>query len=237
MAQRLRPLVAVGGRLRRKLEVQLPPEPDDAARRDGIDDAHRPPDRGIGERAWHLAQIVAATPLSLWRELGGADPAATLGLVRANDHREALQHGWSVAARRQRDPRWAEALIRETGDPELLDVLAPGAGDEVAIELLGKASHMHAQLDLLERMPGPWSPALSRAALEHLGRSMAAAEHLWNVRLGTIAQRLDLDARDAAAAALAPVFERELPPAVRARLHELLAILDLRHAMTRELQR
>jgi hypothetical protein len=235
MTQRLRPLVSVGGRLRRKLEVQLPPEPDDETQRDGVDDAHRPQGLGIGERAWHLAQIVGAAPLAIWEEATGADPAAIFAMARGTDHERALRLGWTLATRRQRDPRWAAVLIAETADPELLDVPAPEVADDLALALLDQAPHAIAQIELLDRIPGPWSPAFSRSALARLGRALTAPPDLMYVRMDHLALRLDLQARDAAAAALGPLLGRDLSPAVRGRIAELLSILDLRHAMTREL--
>ena len=235
MAQRLRPLVGVGGRLRRKLDVQLPPKPDEDTQRDGVDDAHRPQHSGIGERAWHLTQIVGAAPLAIWQDATGADPAAIVAMARGTDHERALQLGWTVATRRQRDPRWAAVLARETADTDLLDVLAPEDAGDLALALLDKAAGPVTQLELLERIPGPWSPAFSRAALARLGRSLSAPPDLAYIRFDHLALRLDLQARDAAAAALGPLLERDLQPGVRARIADVLSILDLRHAMTREL--
>lgn len=236
MAQRLRPLVSVGGRLRRRLEVQTPPEPDDAARRDGVDDAHRPQGLGIGARAWHLAQIVAGTPLAFWEEVTGADAGATFALARDCDHVPALTYGWSIAARRQRDPQWSTVLARETQDPGLLDPSAPGAGDAAAA-VFATAAGAITLSEMLERIPGPWTASLSRLAIDHLARALATAgtADLYGIRLGHLALALDLHARDAAITALEPLLQRDLQPTVRRQLAELLANLDLRHAITREL--
>lgn len=233
MTERLRPLVSVGGRLRRTLQVQTPEEPDDAARRDGIDDAGRPHDLGAG--AWRLAQLVGATPLTAWREMTGADAAATFALARGADHEPALKIGWRDAARRQRDPQWSAVLARETGELQLLDALAPGAADEVALPLLARASNVVELTDVLERIAAPWSSALSRAAIDHLARVAAGDAPGWGIRLSHIALALDLSIADAATAAIQELMQRELQPALRRQLEDLLAMLDLRHAMTREL--
>lgn len=233
MAQRLRALVTVGGRLRRKLEVQTPGALDDAARRDGLDDAGRP--HGLGAGAWRLAQIVGAAPLAVWQELTGADAEATLALARGADHEPAFMLGWGLAARRQRDPRWSAVLARATGAPELLEALAPGAGDDVALALLEQAPDARAVLAVLERIPAPWSAALSRAAIAHLSRTLSVDGQMWGIRLAHVALALDLRTSDHAATAVMALMERDLQPAVRLQLHELLQSLDLRHAMTREL--
>ena len=91
--------------------------------------------------------------------------------------------------------------------------------------------------EMLERIPGPWTASLSRLAIDHLARSLATAgtADLYGIRLGHVALALDLHARDAAIAALEPLLQRDLQPAVRRQLAELLANLDLRHAISREL--
>jgi hypothetical protein len=67
MADRARPLLRVARGLRARLEAQLPQELGAATTRDLV--VVKPP-KGIGERAWWLQQILAATPLGLWeREL------------------------------------------------------------------------------------------------------------------------------------------------------------------------
>jgi hypothetical protein len=233
MAQRLEPLVAIGGRLRRRLVVQTPPEPDDAARRDGIADGGRPHDLGPG--AWHLAQLVGAAPLSLWRQVTGQDAPATYALARGADHAPALRLGWALAAHRQRDADWAAVIVSETGDPELLEALSPGAADEVVLALLAGAPDAVALGNILERIPQPWSVALSRAAIGHLARTLTGADSVWGLRLSDMAHGLHLDTREAALAAFGPLLESDLPPAVRRALADLLGVLDLRQTMTREL--
>lgn len=235
MAQRVTALATVDGRgrRRRRLQVQTPPEPDDAALRDGIEDFGKPDDMGPG--AWHLAQLVGAAPLALWAQLTGEDPAGTYALARGADHERALKHGWSLAARRQRDPAWSALLLHETGDPRFLGALAPAAADELGPALLAAAPNAHTLTDILERMPAPWSPVLSRAAITHLVRTLSAPDTLWGLQLGDVAFALDLAVSDRAVSAFAPLLQGDALPAVRRAVDELLAILDLRQTMTREL--
>ena len=86
MAERLRSLVAVD-EPRRRLSAQgrvrtmsfaRPPEPDAAARRDGVDDATP---AGMGVSAWRLVQLVAGTPLSFWTGELGLTPAEVVELA------------------------------------------------------------------------------------------------------------------------------------------------------------
>jgi hypothetical protein len=234
MAERLRPLVTVGGgRGRRTLQVEAPDELDEGARRDGIDDAHRPGKLGV--RAWRLAQIVGGTPLEVWEELTGASPEEILGLAAGADHEPALRHGWRTAALRQREERWLTALCGWTADPELLHALPAGAGDDVAIGLLNRASDPAALGRLLGGVRAPWSPAVSRAAIEAIARALTSGATLSGPRLADVAVALDTGVREAAASAFEPILRGELGSGTRRGLEELLTILDLRHAITREL--
>jgi hypothetical protein len=182
MADRLEPLVAVAGRFRRKLEVELPPEPDTAARRDGVVD-HGAPD-GLGLRAWWLSQIVAAAPLAWWTPRAGATPAEVVAL----GERRELRRGWAVAAARQRDTAWAEALLAVEPDPALLGVLPAGRAATLLAPRLASAKDA-AVPSLLAAVPGPWPEPLSAAAVERLrgAKNGVAVEHA----LGFLAARAD----------------------------------------------
>jgi hypothetical protein len=166
MTDRLRPLVAVTGRGRRKrLEVALPDEPDDAARRDGIRDEGAPP--GIGRRTWWLIQLVGATPLRFWTDELGLTPAdAVRQVADAKDHPEILD-GWALAARRQRDGLWARELIRLRPEPALLRALPPEDAWAAAAAALSGLSD-GAVPGVLSATAGPWSPQLTAAAVARL---------------------------------------------------------------------
>lgn len=161
MADRLRPLVTAGGRLRKYLEVALPEEPDPAARRDGIVDAGGPP--RTGPRAWWLTQMVAATPLAIWEDHLGLDPATVVRLANSRE----VRHGLVLAARRQGSPRWAAALLAHHPTPSLLAVLPPAEADVALGRLLGTTTDAQVGA-LLDATPGPWSVATSRAVLTRL---------------------------------------------------------------------
>ncbi|MFN2320422.1 MAG: DUF5691 domain-containing protein, partial [Dermatophilaceae bacterium] len=164
MGERLRPLVSVTTRLfRRKVTVLLPDPPDPAGVRDGLG---KPP-RGRSVRGHHLTEIIAGAPLALWRELTGLEPEAILaGLDLSDDVIPGLRR----AAAGQRDPVWARALIEHSGiHPALLDVLDPADAERFVTDRLRGANAQEGAL-VLERVPGPWGPALSEAAVDHLGR-------------------------------------------------------------------
>jgi hypothetical protein len=105
MVTRLASLVSVTGRPRRRLDVELPGEPDAAARRDGISDSVG---RAGGQRAAWLSQIVGATPLSFWEDRLALAPNDVVRL--AKNHADVLR-GLEHAATRQHDARFAIALF------------------------------------------------------------------------------------------------------------------------------
>lgn len=121
MAERAGALVAMGGRFRRRLVVELPDALGAAARRDGITD-HR--EAGTGLKASWLTQIVASAPLAMWGPHLSADADDAVRL--ASDH-PALVTGWARAAVHQRAETWAAALLGRGPDPELI-AAPPRAG-------------------------------------------------------------------------------------------------------------
>ncbi len=170
-----------------KLKNELPDEPDEQARRDGITD-HREP--GYGRATSWLIQILAATPLSTWR----VDDIPT-------KDREVLI-GWTKAALRQRNHEWLTALARYQPSPELMAALEPAA----ATEILDEQKKLDARFGgLLAAAPGPWPPEFSVAIINRLRAqkadnvlqlsAAALAEHLHPAALAAVeAWLLTLDA-------------------------------------------
>ena len=171
MAARLAPLVSVGGLLRKHIDVAFPDEPDAAMRRDGIDD-NRPP--SMGERAWWLAQLVRAAPLSFWEQSLRLDPA---DIVRMGS--KELVEGWTNAAYWQRDSRWAAVLFKATRNPVVLAAVASDEAASLVEPALAKLSDMDAMRTLVA-VPGPWTQGFSKAAL-------ARAQALPPIRVGDAA--------------------------------------------------
>src|SRR5205814_775502 len=66
--------------------------------------------------AWLVLRLVAATPLSAWAALG-RDPAQVAGLDVHDGWRAVLWQGWAEAALRERDSRWARALLEAHPPP------------------------------------------------------------------------------------------------------------------------
>lgn len=152
MAERAGPLVRVKGRARRQLEVELPPEPDAAARRDGVtDDAPAK----VGRRTWWFTQIVGAAPLVRWEELGAA--AELVPLARRHD---ALLAGWEHAATAQRNGEWAAALFAELFSPALVAALDPPRAYAIVGDALDRVPDARLAGVLAALVP-PWPRRLS----------------------------------------------------------------------------
>lgn len=185
MAARALPLVRVEGRVRRRLHVDLPAEPDAAARRDGVDD--RAP-AGVGRRAWWLVQLVGATPLGEWERRLDTAPADAVGLAAGED---ALLAGWARAAVARRDRRWAAALAGRRPAPDVVAVLGPDEAAAVVGPALRGGSVPDAALgDVLAACAPPWPEAFSRQVVAHCRATTDRAPSAVRLTLGVLARRL-----------------------------------------------
>ncbi len=107
-----------GGLLSRaSLEVTLPPDPDAVASRDGLDPKVFGPVNTLGAKATLLTLMVAAIPLRHWTDTFQQTPAELLKTVKKSDFADALVTGWALAAFRQHDANWAEALLEAPVGP------------------------------------------------------------------------------------------------------------------------
>lgn len=157
---------------RDRLEADLP-EDEPALRRDGIADP--PSNVKLGEKAWRLSQIVAATPPATWCREWRRTPAEILAASRDCEWRQALLDGWVLATQRHRDADWAEALLplhpdHATLTAALADVLPPARFEAYLLTLLREASGggRASALVVLSHVERPWSVELSRAVLEQV---------------------------------------------------------------------
>jgi hypothetical protein len=173
-----------GGLLKRaRVEVALPGAADAALVRDGVE-AKPPANSGIGERAWWLAQIVAAVPPSTWSERFALEPAA---VIRAadGDWRAPLVAGWLVATERHRDVAWATALWESdraarvdagwnAPSPEQVytSVVPPAEVDAMLVKAINDQRDSlrggHATYAAIVQWPHAWSDALARAVARRL---------------------------------------------------------------------
>lgn len=161
MAARLRPLVRVKGLLRKQFEIDLPPDPDPAALRDGIAPAPR---AGEPDRLGRLDTIIRGAPLDVWETVAGRSPAATLALL---DGEPRVIDTIVAAAVLRADARWARALLDVRTDARLLSCL-PAAEREQALlrHIRGGTAQPLALVPLLRDVPRPWGLTLADEVLE-----------------------------------------------------------------------
>jgi hypothetical protein len=163
MAARLRPLVRVKGVLRKQFEIDLPPEPDAAALRDGI-----PPDPRSGEpdRLGRLDAVVRGAPLDVWTTTAGRSPAAAVALLKGETR--VLETILATAVLRA-ELDWVRALLDFRTDLRLLKVLPPAERQDTLIRHIRAAAPNPFTLAApLRDMPRPWGPALADAVLEQV---------------------------------------------------------------------
>ncbi|WP_436497388.1 DUF5691 domain-containing protein [Actinokineospora sp. HUAS TT18] len=159
MASRLAKLVAtVGG----ALVVRLPAARDEGMVRDGVPAGMA---RG-GQRTGWLRAIVAAAPLSVWGE-----PGELLAMPVQGCDQGTLREAWALAAARQRDVRWARALLEtDLSTPETAALVAVLPADEWARAMarLGSVRKSADLAELVIALPGPWPVDLGNALLDWL---------------------------------------------------------------------
>ncbi|HET7460014.1 MAG TPA: DUF5691 domain-containing protein [Longimicrobium sp.] len=220
------------------LEVHLPDACDKAMERDGI--GAKPP-HGVGERAWWLAQALAAVPPRTWSDAGGAAPAELIGAARKTEWRDVVVMGWTAAAVRHRDAEWAQPLALKPEHPHwtlpgadtsrdaLFAVLPPGRTEAVVLEMLGPIRVLgdsSSTLTLLAGLRHRWSAELTRAVVRRATAREPSGDYYLRMAMTIAAPRMD------AAAAL-----DELAHARPASTPAWVDLLHHRHAMLEALKR
>ncbi|MFF0506133.1 DUF5691 domain-containing protein [Streptomyces fimicarius] len=173
------------------ISVEAPHECDAGMQRDGV--AAVPP-TGRGERSWWLGQLVEATPLGVWEQRFGGRPAEeVVALPVADDWAGELHAAWCRAAVRQRNPRWARALL---GRPSAPPASSPGTAsiaerskllaileqDERAVwvaEFIA-AHGLSEAFQLLGVCTVPWAGPLGRAVVDALDIARDGGSYPWS---------------------------------------------------------
>ena len=163
MAARLKPLLRVKGLLRKQFEIDLPPDPDPAALRDGIAPTPR---TGEPDRLGRLDTIIRGAPLDVWTAVTGRGPAATLAML---DREPRVIDAITATAALRTDGDWVRALLDIRTDARLLACL-PAAEQEDALlrHLRSGTAQPLALVPLLRELPRPWGPSLANAVIELL---------------------------------------------------------------------
>ncbi|MFK4144293.1 DUF5691 domain-containing protein [Streptomyces sp. NPDC004065] len=201
------------------IAVEAPHECDASMERDGI--VAKAP-AGRGERSWWLGQLLEAAPLTTWADrLGGRTPEEIVALPVADDWQGELHAAWCRAAVRQRDARWARALL---GTPS-----APGAGGPGAVSLAERA-RLLGTLDAAERA-GWVAGFIAAHGLSEAFQLLGVCAVPWSAPLGrAVVDALNI-ARDAGSypwsfSGVMGLAERCLDPSEAVRLDALLAVPD-----------
>ncbi|AYC39098.1 DUF5691 domain-containing protein [Streptomyces griseorubiginosus] len=201
--------------------IEAPHECDPGMERDGV--VAKAPS-GRGERSWWFGQLVEAAPLSGWPDrLGGRTPEEIVALPVADDWRDELHAAWCRAAVRQRDARWARALLGvpaapEAGGPgavslaERAKLLGTLGAEERAEWVAGFiASHgLSEAFQLLGVCTVPWAAPLGRAVVDALNIARDAGSYPWSF------------------SGVMGLAERCLDPGEAGRLEGLMAVPDER---------
>jgi hypothetical protein len=163
MAARLQPLLRVKGLLRKQFEIDLPPEPDPAALRDGIAAAPR---TGEPDRLGRLDTIIRGAPLDVWTIVTGRSAAATLAMLDGEAH--VIETIVTTAAVRA-DTEWVHALLEIRTDARLLGCLPPADREHALLRHIRNGAVQPMTLvPLLRDLPRPWGPQLANAVIELL---------------------------------------------------------------------
>lgn len=160
MGTRLLPLLHVKGLLSKRIEIDLPPDPDQAALRDGI-----PPNPRNGEpdRLARLDALITGSPLEVWTAVSGRSPEATVALLK--DEPRVLEE-LVVTAVGRNDADWIRALLSVRTDVRLLGCLPPEErADWLERHLQDGADEPLTLAPLLHELPQPWGTALAEAVL------------------------------------------------------------------------
>jgi hypothetical protein len=160
MAARLRPLLRVKGLLRKQFEIDLPPEPDAAALRDGLPPAPR---SGEPDRLARLDAIVRGAPLEVWTTVSGRSPAATLALLESEPRLVGVILG-TAALRADLD--WVRPLFELRKDVRLLNCLPDGERELLLVRhIRSGVENPFTLVPLLRDMPRPWGLQLAEEVL------------------------------------------------------------------------
>ncbi len=167
--------------LHRELTVVLPDAWDPSWARDGLEE--KPPyvSQEVGQRGWWVVQIIAATPLTFWEEHHGVVPGQLSKRLTGKEWRSVLIEGFALAAMRQHNAAWGEALVAvrkgNSRREQLLGLLPPARLEAVLLGELregeNKGKAIEDAFGLLDRIPRPWSEALGRELVQQVRARVA----------------------------------------------------------------
>lgn len=208
-----------------KLAVSPPHELTLSDQRDGL---RLKPQRGMGERAWWLAQTLKFVPLSHWEDRFGAAPADIVAAADKTEWSAALIEGWSESAVLNGGEGWIFSLwLRCKASTEPAATYAHNLRASLARQLPREEIEAYAatlfderrtkvpadRIEAVQAIPAPWSASFGEAYLQALQRALsgrkATGDYSWSSTLRSMAAALPPDLLDKAADAcnLAPDAE------------------------------
>ncbi|MEQ8819143.1 MAG: DUF5691 domain-containing protein [Sumerlaeia bacterium] len=209
------------------------------------------PQSGQGKRAGWLADIVAFTPLRVWSEDFGLEPADAIKQVDKSSWRNVMLDGWLRAAAQQRNAAWMQALTmadgpRKTWLSELgpaLERLSPDDLATVISALIDRGQKKSADISQalpawLRQLPGPWPLGLTEKILAMVANPKAfqmAMSNDWSFR--EVAGQVALKGHPAGW----PIVEQRLDAVIRSGSYppsadKFFARYQFRYSMHQEIQ-
>ena len=166
---------------RARIEVTLPDDPIAWLKANGIeiDNPPRNTAQTVGPKAWSLKEMISLIPITHWTQIWKKSPTE---VIRAADYSEwgaSLIAGFIIAAHRDRDSDFIEALVSLTSAhpnlpprAELATHLPPARIEALILHALKSESNAlndgHSALPLLMVHRRVWSDQLSRAVLDSI---------------------------------------------------------------------
>jgi hypothetical protein len=260
LCQRMKQRIQSAITFRRKrnrlhLDFILPDNHDQEITRDGIDS--KQPPQLLGNKAWMILQIVAATPLSLWSELQEESPIEWIQAAKRSEWDHSLVEGWAVAAIRQRNPDWAESLLSCHGVfkgyliPQnplisgLINVLSFEQRDSFFLNLFPSSkvpfNSQHPAFSLLTHCHVPWSTELTGIVLDGVRRYLKKTDNPYDWSLSTGLKEFAYFMSPDIVPELSTRFSNIVPERLALAsywtevIDEVLAVLSLRYEMGREI--
>lgn len=169
---------------RRVLLLELLEHVDGAMQRDGV--LPRASAQGMSTQNWRTAQLLSGVPLSFWQERFGLSAGELVETAVNSPNQHPFIRGWGIAARRQQNAAWCEALlfgsdldIATTQSLDMLPVLPPDRQEAYMLHLLTTqpgikgVQREHPVVLALKKLTSPWSAVLARAVLARLAQDIS----------------------------------------------------------------
>lgn len=244
--ERAAPLVTLAEEAGRPvLLVELLENVDAALQRDGV--LPRATTQGMNTVNWRTAQLLSGVPLTYWNERFGLSAEVLVETAVNSPNQHPLIRGWVIAARRQQNAAWSDALlfgtdiaIATTQSLDLIPLLPPDRQEAFTLHLLEaqqtvKTLNREHPINIaLKKISGQWSQSLARAVLvrlvEDVTNDNSGSLLDWKFReaVRQFAYYFPTDLLEEATAALKPVAKSRV---WEMRVQEFLDIVQFRRNM------